>query len=145
MVAATATTYPNPDAHALSFRNAKMLVLVAVSAVLFLVFGGYAIAPYWLFDGASFLVSATLGYKATVWLATAQLQCVHLGSAEAACVLAKRYATATCCVAGLSVVCEIGFLGAAIMLYDEEMNPVARVRLQRPTTLYPTPMFCPTL
>merc|ERR1711907_863721 len=88
--------------------NKPMLSIMVVSSLVFLATGAAFFAPYWLFDGTSFMLSSILGYLA-----------VQQGSSNG-------YATATCSVAAISVLVEVGFLIAALILWNEEMNPIHR-------------------
>jgi len=93
-------------------RKLDKVLLGAVFAgmVGFLFFGSVARAPYWLFDGTSFLVTLSLS-----WLAFAS----RSGSGQRmALVLIWR-------LAAVSVLIDIGFLVAGVILDDEVMNPWA--------------------
>merc|ERR1711998_324420 len=68
--------------------NKPMLTIMVVSSLVFLASGAAFFAPYWLFDGASFMLSSILGYLA-----------VQQGPSNG-------YATATCSVAAISVLVE---------------------------------------
>lgn len=96
-----------------------ILCLTAVSSLVFLTVGAIFVAPFWLFDGASFLVTSILGYLATK----------HASQSDSSAV--NTYATAAKCVAGVSIPIELGFLITAVVLWHDEMNPVHRTSYGR--------------
>jgi len=97
-----------------------LLTVMAVSAAVFMIMGGIFVAPYWLFDGVSFLCSGILGrFAIRNWQRSEQ------GDSSAAPV-ALTYSRAVVCVAACSIVIEISFLVAALLLWKKEMNPLHR-------------------
>ena len=86
-----------------SFGNKALPYVTGLSALVFLGLGAAFVAPYWLFDGASFGVSCLLGTLAIRrWR--------EAGDAF--------YSKATCCVAGISILVDVGFMVAAAVLWN---------------------------
>merc|ERR1712086_98308 len=96
-----------------------MLSIVAVSSLVFLTVGCIFVAPYWLYDGASFLLAFVLGLLASRGNVQGE-STVEPDSTERD---TNSYATATWCVAAFSILVDIGFMVTALMLWNEEMNP----------------------
>jgi len=91
----------------------KMLFgFTAVSSLAFLLSGFIFLAPYWMYDGLSFLAITVIGVLA--WRE-------HDGLMEKTSGVDK--ALVTCVVSAVSIVLELGFLVAAIILWDRVMNP----------------------
>lgn len=107
-------------------RNSVLLGIMALSSLVFLVLGAVFVAPYWLFDGTSFLGSTILGYLAV----RSADQSVD-GPAETNSGMSRNYATATCFLAGASILVEVGFMIAAGVLWNQVMNPYHRTSYGR--------------
>jgi hypothetical protein len=87
-----------------------LLGVISTGMVIFMVMGSLSSAPYWLFDGAAFLVTLLLS-----WLAFASKSCVRQRLALG---LIWRLAVVYVCI-------EVSFLVAAIVLFRKVMNPWA--------------------
>lgn len=81
-----------------------LIITMFTASVIFIISGCVTFAPYWIFDGISFLISGSLATRA-----------VLKSSSNAT--------FATIVVAAISIPIELGFLIAAIILFDKQMNP----------------------
>ena len=83
--------------------------MLFVSAAIFLIIGAAFVAPYWLYDGAAFLLCFALGRVAIRhW--------THGGPYTS-------YCYATCAIAAISILADLSFIVAARLNWDREMNP----------------------
>jgi len=85
-----------------------LLGTIFAGMVIFLVMGSLSRAPYWLFDGASLLVTLSLS-----WLAFASHSC---SGRRLALRLIWRLAV-------LFLIIDVSFLVAGVVLYKKVMNP----------------------
>ena len=88
------------------------------SALVFIVVGAIFLAPFWLFDGTSFLITSCVGRVA--------IQKWNQGEKYAG-----KYAKATYTVALISILVEVCFMIAAVYLWSKEMNPWHRTSYGR--------------
>ena len=100
-----------------------MLSIVAVSSLVFLTVGCIFVAPYWLYDGASFLLAFVLGLLACWGTCWGNVPGESMEEPDSTDRDTNSYATATWCVAAFSILVDIGFMITALMLWNEEMNP----------------------
>jgi hypothetical protein len=131
--------------------NAVMPPLLCVSALVFLVMGIPFAALYWLFDGISFLCSFVLARQAVRNWRQRESVSVSGGGGDGSggggggdgsgsggggggdgsgngggtASTYRSYCTMVCCVAAASALAEVGFLVAALVLWDRQMNPMS--------------------
>jgi hypothetical protein len=90
---------------------AKFLISVMLlGSLIFLIAGIVAVAPYWLFDAVSLLVGGSLGAYS-----------FFKSNTNTALVLIY-WASFSACV-------QLGFLVTALILFNQRMNPFARILL----------------
>ena len=93
--------------------------LTGVAALAFLVLGSVFTAPYWLYDGTSFALTCALTTLAVRrWRGGAK----KAGGNRPHVVFCRG----ACIVAVVSFTVAVAFLVTAVVLWNDEMNPVAR-------------------
>merc|ERR1712216_558757 len=97
--------------------NAILPALTGISAIVFLGMGIPFAAPYWLYDGISFLLCCIVGY-----MAVRNWKHLQQGMSDVSTYVA--YSRTTFCIAMVSVFIEIGFLATALLLWNQQMNPI---------------------
>jgi len=102
----------------LALGNAVLPIALSIASLTFLAFGSIFVAPFWLADGVTFLVSAILAWPAKIFWTRGDTRYV-------AC------SVAVCGVAAFSILMGVAFLIAAVILLTEEMNPIARTSYGR--------------
>jgi len=130
-------------------KDVCLLALIAMASVGFTSIGAVIPAPYWLFDGITFFVSGFLVFEVLRRAGalpppdgggqSERDRDVSVGPASNTAVdtidkkdLFRRIskirsaALVVCCFCALCLVTELGFFSAAVILFDDEMNPWAR-------------------
>ena len=110
-------------------RYNVLLGVTGVASAVFLIVGFIFLAPYWLYDGASFFVVTWLGYNACKESTPEPLD-DHEPAPKAAAPQAAPQsplskAQATWMLAAFSACVEVCFLIAALALWSKQMNPFA--------------------
>eukprot|EP00658_Telonema_sp_P-2_P006205 TRINITY_DN12370_c0_g1_i1.p1 TRINITY_DN12370_c0_g1~~TRINITY_DN12370_c0_g1_i1.p1 ORF type:complete len:181 (-),score=33.16 TRINITY_DN12370_c0_g1_i1:352-894(-) len=106
-------------------RDTVILAIMGLSSLVFLAVGAIFVAPYWLFDGTSFLCSTILGVMAVKAMENGEVSDKNTEDSTTNH-KTKVLATATCGVAAVSILVEVGFMVTAIILWKDEMNPYHR-------------------
>ena len=106
-----------------------ILVAQLLSALVFLIMGAMFAAPYWLYDGASFLVTFILGFLAirsfNALQALPSSKIPSSSSSSSSSSPHVAYSRACVLISAASILIEIGFIVFAVVLWNREMNPIA--------------------